>query len=141
MEGVYRANGIRIDLNHVKIKDRSGRKSVPVWAWFSASGPGDFVRIHGNLNAKKYLEILGDMLLPSIHIRFPGIRVNLIQVPINGANIIKNWFANNPDIELLPWTTKGADMNPIENMWVDMVKVRSIWDWLTTISRKNSRYQ
>ena len=50
---VYRTNRTRLDLNHVQIKDRCGKKSVPVWAWFSVSGPGDFVRIHGKLTAEK----------------------------------------------------------------------------------------
>lgn len=57
----------------------SGRKSVSFQAWFSANGEGDFVRIKGNLNTKKYLEILGDELLPSIHEKFPGRQVKLIQ--------------------------------------------------------------
>ena len=121
---MYRRDGTRFNPDHVQVTDRSGRKTVAVWAWFSASGPGDFVRINGKLNAEKYLEILGDTLLPSIHIRFPGIRVKFIQdkSPIHGANIIKSWFANNPDIELLPWPAKGADINPIENVWGDIVK-------------------
>ncbi len=42
---VYRTNGTRFDTNHVQIKDRSVRKSVPVWAWFSASGSDDSVHI------------------------------------------------------------------------------------------------
>lgn len=47
---VYRRDGTRFDNNHVQITDRSGWKSVPVWAWFSASGAEDFVlkwEIHG----------------------------------------------------------------------------------------------
>ena len=121
---MYRKDGTRFNPDHVQVTDRSGRKTVAVWAWFSASDPGDFVRICGKLNAEKYLEILGDTLLPSIHIRFPGIRVKFLQdkSPIHGANIIKSWFANNPDIELLPWPAKGADINPIENVWGDIVK-------------------
>jgi hypothetical protein len=121
---VYRRDGTRFNPDHVQVTDRSGRKTVAVWAWFSASGPGDFVRINGKLNAEKYLEILGDTLLPSIHIRFPRIRVKFIQdkSPIHGENIIKSWFAYNPDIELLPWPAKGADINPIENVWGDIIK-------------------
>ena len=121
---VYRRDGTRFDKYHVQIKDRSGRKSVPVFAWFSASGAGDFVRIHGTFTAEKYLEILGDTVLPSVHIRFPGIRVPFVhdKSPIHGANIIKYWFEGNPDLELLPWPAKGADMNPIENVWGDIVK-------------------
>ena len=121
---MYRRDGTRFNPDHVQVTDRSGRKTVAVWAWFPASGPGDFVRIYGKLNTEKYLEILGDTLLPSIHIRFPRIRVKFIQdkSPIHGENIIKSWFAYNPDIELLPWPAKGADINPIENVWGDIVK-------------------
>lgn len=91
---------------------------MPVWAWFSASGAGDFV-LKWEIHGRKYLEILGDTLTSSVHIRFPGLRVQFIQdkCPIHGANIIKYWFHNNPDLELLPWPTKGVDLNPIENVW------------------------
>jgi hypothetical protein len=122
---VYRRDGTRFDNNHVQIKDRSGRKTVPVWAWFSARGPGDFVRIHGKFNSEKYLEILVDTLLPSVHLRFPeGIRVPFVhdRSPIHGAHIIKNWFEDHPELDVLPWPAKGADLNPIENVWGDIVK-------------------
>jgi hypothetical protein len=72
---VYRRDGTRFGKNHIQIKNRSGRKSVPVFAWFSAIGAGDFVRIQGKFTGEKYLEILGDTVIPSVHIRFPGIRV------------------------------------------------------------------
>lgn len=121
---MYRRDGTRFDQNHVQVKDRSGRKTVPVWAWFSASGAGDFVRIDGKFTSEKYLQILGDTLLPSVQIRFPGMRVPFVhdKSPIHGANIIKYWFENNPHFDLLPWPAKGAHMNPIENVWGDIVK-------------------
>lgn len=98
---------------------------MPVWAWFSANGAGDFVRIEGKLNTEKYLQILGDILLPAIHEKFPGRRIKFIQdkSPIHEANLIKQWFEDNREvIELLPWPPKGADVNPIENVWGDIVK-------------------
>ena len=42
--------------------------------------------------------------------------------PIHGANIIKYWFEQNPELDPLSWPAKGADLNPIENVWGDMVK-------------------
>ena len=36
--------------------------------------------------------------------------------------MVRAWFQEHPEIELLPWPKKGADLNPIENVWVDMVK-------------------
>lgn len=98
---------------------------MPLWAWCSASGAGDFVRINGKLDSEKYLAIIGDILLPSIQLRFPGRRVKFIQdrSPIHQAIKIRELFADHErEIELLPWPAKGADMNPIENIWGDIVK-------------------
>ena len=54
----YRENGTRFHKDHVQVKDGSGRKTVPVWAFFSADGPGTFVRINGRLNSVKYIDII-----------------------------------------------------------------------------------
>ena len=32
------------------------------------------------------------------------------------------WFAEHPEFDLLPWPAKGADLNPIENLWSEMVR-------------------
>ena len=121
---VYRKNGTRFDADHIQIKDTSGRMTVPVWGWFSAGGAGDFVRIAGKFNKEKYLEILQNVLLPSIQARFPNQQVRFIHdlSPIHQAIVIRSWFREHPEIAALPWPPKGADLNPIENHWGNMVK-------------------
>lgn len=42
--------------------------------------------------------------------------------PIHTAIAVRNWFIRHPQIQLLPWPPKGADLNPIENLWADMVR-------------------
>lgn len=108
----------------MQIYDRSGRKTVPVWGWFSADGAGDLVRIEGKFNKERYLDILENTLLPSIRRRFPNRQVRFIQdkSPIHTARVITSWFGEHPEITVLPWPPKGADMNPIENVWGDMVR-------------------
>lgn len=98
--------------------------TVPVWGWFSARGAGDFVRIFGKFNKEKYLEILQNSLLPSIQTQFPNQPVRFIHdlSPIHQAIVIKAWFREHPEIEVLPWPPKGADINPIENHWANMVQ-------------------
>lgn len=41
--------------------------------------------------------------------------------PIHTSNVVKEWFEEHPEFELLPWPPKGADLNPIENVWSEMV--------------------
>ena len=64
------------------------------------------------------------MLLPTIREQFPGQTVRFIQdrSPIHTARVISIWFREHPEIEVLLWPPKGAGMNPIENVWGDMVK-------------------
>jgi len=38
--------------------------------------------------------------------------------PIHESRIIKSWFKDeHPEIEVLDWPRRGADLNPIENVW------------------------
>ncbi len=86
----------------------------------SSSGPGELVRIDGRLNAKKYIDILDNIFIPGAHDRFGAdseIRFIQDQCSIHRATIVKEWFEDHPEIELLDWPPKGADLNPIENAW------------------------
>ncbi len=67
---------------------------------------------------KRDLDILNNVFLPSIGRRFPNTRVKFIHdnSPIHKAIIIREWLQNHPEIQVIPWPRKGADMNPIENV-------------------------
>ncbi|XP_068235483.1 uncharacterized protein [Palaemon carinicauda] len=40
---------------------------------------------------------------------------------IHTARIVRAWFAEQRDIVLLPWPSKACDLNPIENVWGNIV--------------------
>ena len=83
------------------------------------------MRIEGRLTSEKYIEILENHLLPYIAEMFPGVnRVPFLQdrSPIHTSNAVMEWFREHPEIELIPWPSKGADLNPIENIWGAMVQ-------------------
>ena len=123
---VYRVNGTRFQPGHTKSIKRSGRTSVPVWAWFSCSGAGAITRIEGRLTAQKYKKILEDILMPTAWARFgTDERIPFVQdlSSIHESIAVQEWFEDEGvSFELLPWPPKGADMNPIENLWSEMVR-------------------
>jgi hypothetical protein len=122
---VYHPNGTRFEKDHVQIYDRSGRKTVPVWGCFSAEGSGPLIQIHGRFTGQQYVEILENHLLPwAIERFFPNFPYKLVQdkSPIHTSIVAKTWFRQHPEFQLLPWPSNGADLNPIENVWGDIVK-------------------
>ena len=124
---VYRENGTRFaPAHHTKKISRSGRKSVPVWAWISFEGAGMLHRINGRLTGKQYINILEDSLPPSAWARFGTDElIPFVQdlSSIHTSDIVMDWFQDEGvSFQLLPWPPKGADMNPIENVWAEMVR-------------------
>ena len=92
--------------------NRSGRKTVPVWASFSAvGGAGPFVKINARFVKEKYLEILENEFLPWVQEHYGQQPVRFIQdrPPIHTARVVTQWFRKHPQIQLLPWPSKEAE--------------------------------
>lgn len=68
---VYRPRNQRFQQEYVHHCKNSGRFSVHVWGWFSSDGVGVLHVIDGRLNGPKYVEVLNDVMLPSVRQRFP----------------------------------------------------------------------
>lgn len=123
---MYRVNGTRFMPGHTKTIKRSGRRSIPVWAWFSCDGAGDLYHINGRLTGKQYVRILEDVLLPSAWARFGAdALIPFVQdrSAIHTSTIVTDWFdEEGVSFHVLPWPPKGAGMNPIENVWAEMVR-------------------
>lgn len=100
--------------------------TVNVWGWISIHGMGDIHHIQGRFNAQRYVEILNTFFLPSFAARnhpFPPGPVYFVhdRCPVHRARIVQDWFQEHPQFQLLPLPSKGADCNPIENVWGSMV--------------------
>lgn len=114
-------------MEHVRPSRRSGRITAGLFGWISAAGVGELADVgEGRFTAAKYVEMLDEVLLPSVtRLLFPDAApFYFVQdtSPIHTANVVKSWFHEHPDITLLPHPPKSPDLNPIEHIWAAMTR-------------------
>lgn len=67
---VYRPINSKFDQKFTAANERSGRFSVHVWGWISHEGKGVLHEIGGRLNGAAYTNILQEIMLPTVRLRF-----------------------------------------------------------------------
>jgi hypothetical protein len=102
----------------------SGRISLNFWGWMSSMGPGELVEVNGRMNGQQYVEILRDVMLPTVRTCYPEGIIYLCQdnCRVHTCRVVEEWLATQEDIVRLPWPAKSPDLNPIENLWGLMVR-------------------
>ena len=121
---VWRPPNTRYERQYVVPTRKSGRANRSFWAWASGDGPGDLVEIERRMTALDYRIILNDVLLPGVIGRYPlQERVYVVEdnSGVHTANIIREWYENNPRLSRLPHPPKSPDLNFMENIWAKMV--------------------
>ena len=115
---VYRPPRTRFEEKYTQKDRSSGRFLVNFWGWISAQGLGVCHFIEGRFNGETYINILRDIMLPSVMQRFP--ERNFILQHDNCSNHksqqVTIWIEEN-QIKVLPWPSCSPDINIIENVW------------------------
>lgn len=121
---LWRPNGERFNPKYVQSVKKSGRVTCGVWGFITAFGVGDIVGLKGNQNSVQYTEILEDILVPSMNTINEDWRNNMLFMHDNAGYhecpFTRDWIRNH-NIEMLPWPSLSPDLNPIENVWAQMV--------------------
>jgi transposase len=87
-----------------------------IWGCVSIKGIGTLTNVEGNINARKYIEILDNNLWPVIARHFPDNQYVFMDgnAPVHRANLVKEYIANN-NIITTPRPAQPPDLNIIEN--------------------------
>ena len=88
----------------------------------SYKGLGKLIFIDGKINSKEYQRILTEKLLSTIEDAFYDEHCIFQhdRVPVYSSKSTQLWL-NNQGLHVLPWPSNSPDLNPIENVWRNII--------------------
>ncbi|KAL7304198.1 hypothetical protein TKK_0003394 [Trichogramma kaykai] len=125
--GVWRLANTRHDKRNVVPDRHSGRVTKCYWAWCNGFGAGSLVEIDRTLDRFGYIRILEDVLLRDVEEQYPAGEVVYIIEDNSGVHrsrLVNEWYAAHPRLQRIGHPSKSPDLNWIENVWAEMVRLR-----------------
>lgn len=116
---VWRPVNKRFDSKYIFNHRRSGRFAISVWGCLTSHEVGFLHWIPRRLNQHYYMKQILKRYIP---IGDDSVYFMHDRSSIHEAHSVRDWL-NARNIRVLPWPPKGADMNPIENVWAEIERL------------------
>ena len=107
----------------IQTKKQQGGCSVMFWGLFSFWGWGPLVAIEGYIDAREYIQLLRDYLLPEIQEYLEAGFEDMVFMQDNAqahTSPITIGFLERNDVDYLEWPPQSPDLNPIELVWAKL---------------------
>lgn len=125
---LWRPKNERYNPKYIQESNYTGRITCGVWGYITKGGVGEICETTARLASPEYTSILEEVYLTSMDITYrDSIQEFTFQqdnARFHTSYYTRAWFASHPEITQMVWPAKSPDLNPIENVWAQMV-----WMW------------
>jgi len=135
--------GEAFNKKHVVGTTKHGGGKIQVWSCFGWNGVGKIKWIQGIMCAPDYKHILRYWMKPSMA-RLQGVMFQQDNDPKHTAKITKKYLADyktQTGITTIDWPSNSPDLNPIENLWMTLNRIKDAWPIHTKPTNKAALFK